>query len=288
MEPSAEPSEAPSDDPTTMPTVFPTYPVCDTDDALNIVFLMDESGSVDSDEWDIIVNFVDRIATYDVAGPSYVSLFEYASLPAFTQFLDWTPVSTGSDDITSALTRNNYNSAGLTYTWDAVNRVLDEFWSYRKNCTDGCETRHDILFLLTDGAPTDDVCPDMNERANTTTVDIVIIGIGTNAEDSDTWMSQIDCLDVADGYQDIYYVEEFETDDFNSIEAVIRNYTCSGEWPASNGSRGGDPWVYDDGSTSLGPVPTTDGPGNGPIDSTPSPVVVDSETTALAFSVATA
>jgi len=280
-QPSAEPSSIPTDLPTEMPTVFPTYTVCDSNDSLNIAFLMDESGSVDEDEWDIIVNFVDRIATFDVAGASYVSLFEYASLPAFTQFLDWTPVSTGSDDISSALTRNNYNSAGLTYTWDAVNRVLDEFWSYRKNCTDGCETRHDILFLLTDGAPTDDVCPDMNERANTTTVDIVIIGIGTNAEESDSWMSQIDCLDVADDYQDIYYVEEFEAGDFNEIEGIIRNYTCSAQYPTTNGTRGGDPWVYDDGSTSLGPVPTTDGSGNAPADSTPSPVA--SETTASAL-----
>jgi len=272
---------APSDSPTAQPTVYPTFAVCDTNDTMNIAFLMDESGSVDSDEWDIIVSFVDRIATFDVAGASYVSLFEYASLVAFTQFLDWTPVESGRDDISNALTRNNYNSAGLTYTWDAVNRVLDEFWSYRKNCTDGCETRHDILFLLTDGAPTDDVCPDMNERANTTTVDIVIIGIGTNAADSDSWMSQIDCLDIADGMTDIYYVEEFETDDFNEIEAVIRNYTCSGEYLATPGDRGGDPWVYDDGSTSLGPVPTSAGTGNAPADSTPSPVA--SETTAAAM-----
>jgi len=226
--------------------------------------------------WDVIVSFVDRIATYDVAGPSYVSLFEYASLPAFTQFLDWTPIATGKDDVTNALERNNYNSAGLTYTWDAVNRVLDEFWSYRKNCTDGCETRHDILFLLTDGAPTDDVCPDMVERANSTTVDIVIVGIGTTAESATNWMNQIECLDIANDYTDIYYVEEFNSGDFNEIEEVIRNYTCSGRYLATPGDRGGAAWVYDDGSIGLGPVPTTDGNGNAPADSTPSPV---SETT---------
>lgn len=231
---------------------------------------MDESGSVDSDEWDVIVTFVDRIATYDVAGASYVSLFEYASLPAFTQFLDWTPIESGRDDITTALERNPYNAAGTTYTWDAVNRVLDEFWHYRKNCTDGCETRHDILFLLTDGAPTDDVCPDMVERANTTTVDIVIIGIGTYADSTTNWMSQIDCLDVANDGEDIYYVTEFEAGDFNAIEGIIRNYTCDGEHPATYGDRGGAPWVYDDGATGLGPVPTTNG-GTAPPDVTPSP-----------------
>jgi len=271
-DPSADPTASPTTaEPTREPTAFPTFPVCDTDDALNIAFLMDESGSVDSDEWDVIVTFVDRIATYDVAGPSYVSLFEYASLVAFTQFLDWTPLESGRTAISNALTRNPYNSVGTTYTWDAVNRVLDEFWHYRKNCTDGCETRHDILFLLTDGAPTDTVCPDMVERANTTTVDIVIIGIGTYADSATNWMSQIDCLDVADDGEDIYYVTEFEAGDFNAIEGVIRNYTCSGEHPASTGDRGGDPWVYDDGSTGLGPVPTANGNGEGPEDVTPSP-----------------
>merc|ERR1719334_2934983 len=173
--------------------------------------------------------------------------------------------------ITNALTRNAYTTTGKTYTWDAVNRVLDEFWSYRKNCTDGCETRHDILFLLTDGAPSDTVCPDMIERANTTTVDIVIIGIGTYAESADNWMSQIECLDVADDYQDIYYVTEFEAGDFNAIEGIIRNYTCNGENPASDGDRGGAPWVYDDGSTGLGPIPTAVA-GGGVADDTPAPV----------------
>lgn len=219
----------------------------------------------------MIVSFVDRIATYDVAGPSYVSLFEYASLPGYSQFLDWTDVETGKDTITSALENNRYSTAGKTYTWDAVNRVLDEFWSYRKNCTDGCETRHDLLFLLTDGTPSDEVCPDMIERANTTTVDIIIIGIGTYAESATNWMSEIDCLDIADDKEDIYYVVEFESDDFNQIEGIIRNYTCNGENPASDGDRGGDVWVYDDGSTGLGPVPTGE-EGNAPDDDTPSPI----------------
>merc|ERR1719385_218803 len=52
----------PSGAPTTIPTVAPTFTVCDSNDSLNIAFLMDESGSVDSDEWDVIVSFVDRIA----------------------------------------------------------------------------------------------------------------------------------------------------------------------------------------------------------------------------------
>merc|ERR1712013_492900 len=170
----AEPTPAPTANPTTAepttaapttaepttlaPSSAPTYVACDTDDAFNIAFVLDGSGSVDSTEWDVILQFVSRIATFDVAGPSYVSLFEYASLVAFTQFQDWTNLAEGESDILTALERNPYNTAGLTYTWDAVNRVLDEFYEYRQTCTDGCDTRKDLLFLLTDGTPTDEVC----------------------------------------------------------------------------------------------------------------------------------
>jgi len=263
---------APVQTTTASPTSAPTFVACATDDALNIAFLLDESGSVDTDEWDVIKTFVDGIATFDVVGPSYVSLFEYASLPAYTQFLTWTSVETGQNAISRSLGRNPYNTAGLTYTWDATNRVLDEFFSYRKNCTDGCDTRQDMLFLLTDGAPTDQVCPDMIARVNQSRVDIVIIGIG---DDAATWMDQVSCLDFKDGGADIFYVTEFDADGFNAIEGLIRNKTCNGLNPAGASDRSGSAWVYDDGSTSLGPVPTGDPDATDrPKDDTPSPLSV--------------
>ena len=130
--PTSEPSDAPTTEPTTaapsvQPSVAPTYEVCNTNDSLNIGFLMDESGSVSSDEWDVMVEFVSRIATYDVAGPSYVALWEFASLVAFDQFLEFTEVSmdrSGVTTVTDALDSNNYNAAGTTETWDAVNRFV--------------------------------------------------------------------------------------------------------------------------------------------------------------------
>jgi len=257
---------------TAAPSSAPTFTACDTDDAFNIAFLLDESGSVSTDEWDVIKTFVDRIATFDVAGPSFVSLFEYASLPAYTQFLGWTSVETGAAAISRALGRNPYNTAGLTYTWDAVNRVLDEFFDYRQNCTDGCDTRADLLFLLTDGAPTDSVCDDMIPRVNASRVDIVIVGIGNDAA---TWMGEIDCLDFKDNGNDIFFVTEFDSDGFNAIEGLIRAKTCNGQNPAGDSDRSGSPWVYADGSTSLGPVPTGDPDVTSrPKDDTPSPLSV--------------
>jgi len=245
---------------------------CDTNDAFNIAFLLDESGSVSIDEWDVILQFVARIASFDVAGPSYVSLFEYASLVAYLQFQEWTNVVTGYADITRSLEKNPYNEAGKTYTWDAVNRVLDEFYEYRQTCDDGCDTRKDLLFLMTDGTPTDTVCPDMIARVNQSSVDIVIIGIGA---DADTWMDAVACLDYRDDGADIFYVTDIQkSDDFNAIEGMIRAKTCTGENPAGLSDRSGEPWVYEDGNIGLGPVPTASGENDAPMDDTPAPIEV--------------
>lgn len=225
---------------------------------------------MDTDEWDVILQFVARIASFDVAGPSFVSLFEFASLVAYTQFQNWINLETGSADIQRSLEKNPYNTAGLTYTWDAVNRVLDEFYEYRQTCTDGCDTRKDLLFLITDGTPTDSVCPDMIARVNQSSVDIVIIGIGDDAE---TWMDAVACLDYRDDGDDIFYVTDIQnSDDFNAIEGMIRAKTCTGENPAGLSDRSGEPWVYEDGNIGLGPVPTASGENDAPKDDTPSPI----------------
>ena len=63
---------------------------CTSTDALNIGFLLDESGSINSGEWGLITQFVERIISFDVSPESYVSLWEFASLPGYKQFLDWT------------------------------------------------------------------------------------------------------------------------------------------------------------------------------------------------------
>jgi len=219
------------------------------------------------------VDFVSRIATYDFAGPSYVSLWEFASLVAFDQFLDFTHLEedrSGVDTVTTALDTNNYNDVGTTETWDAVNRALDYFWNYRKNCTDGCDTRNDILFVFTDGTPTDasghDACPDLIPRLNQSDVDIVVVAVGESEADIDEWIDSVTCLDVADGGKDIYRVTEFTDAAFRSLEELVRNKTCNGLNPPGVSDRGGSPWVYENGATGLGPVPTSGGGGTAPVD----------------------
>merc|ERR1740123_1890110 len=129
-----------------------------------------------------------------------------------------------------------------------------------------------MLFLMTDGAPTDTVCDDMIPRVNASRVDIVIVGIGNDAA---TWMDQIDCLDFKDNGDDIFFVTEFDSDGFNAIEGLIREKTCNGQNPAGDSDREGEAWVYADGSVGLGPVPTGDPDATSkPKDDTPAPIAV--------------
>jgi len=277
-----DPTTDPTTEPSMAPSAAPTFSVCTTDDALNIAFLMDESGSVSKDQWDLMVALVERVATYDVADTSYVSLFEFASLPTFTQFLDWTHVAFGKTAISNALNNNIHTTMGDTGTWDAVNRVLDEFQVYRENCGNGCDRRKDVLFLMTDGLPTTtgnanyrDVCPDLIPRVNSSNVDIVVIGVG----DVSAFIDKVSCLDVRDDETEVYVVDDFNLTQFIELERKIREKTCSGLFPAGDSDRIGSPWTYEDGNSSLGPVPTTDPDGFGPRNDTAGDDEADATTT---------
>ena len=254
----------PTTNPTTSrPTLAPTYMACDTDDAFNIAFVLDESGSVDIDEWGIIIQFVERLITFDVSPVSYVSLFEFASLANYRQFLKWTgPKSITEQTMINALYTNPYNPSGQTETWDAVNRVLDNFHDYKQNCDDNCYQRSDILFLVTDGEPTGNtVCPDMIPRMQLSNVDIVVILIDPNGDIDET---KVSCLDVQNNGMDVIKLPSFDSDDFNAIEARIRDKICNGENPEFNGERPVyNPWIYENGTIGLGPIPTRSGGGLG-------------------------
>merc|ERR1719464_1350862 len=110
----------------------------------------------------------------------------------------------------------------------------------------------------------------MIPRVNQSSVDIVIVGIGADAEN---WMDAVACLDYRDDGEDIFYVTDIQnSDDFNAIEGMIRAKTCTGTNPAGESDRSGEPWVYEDGNIGLGPVPTASGENEAPKDDTPSPI----------------
>eukprot|EP01084_Bolivina_argentea_P040554 74933_1 len=232
-------------------------PVCETEDAFNIAWLLDESGSVDLDEWNNVLSFVNRIHERDLPATSYSTLFEYASYAGFEHFLHWSPVEDENGDrsvFTQATESNHYNKGGLTYTWDAVNRVLDAFWDYRFSCDDGCEQRSDVLIVMTDGRPTDTVCDDIVPRLEQTDIDVIVIGVNMTQSQIDS----ISCLDVKDGGADMLIVSSYSEIDMESLELEVRNRVCTGDNLVGPGVRplDGTQWVYENGEIGLGPVPT--------------------------------
>jgi len=100
---------------------------------------------------------------------------------------------------------------------------------------------------------------------SSTWVDIVVVAIGETEDDVNEWLHNVTCLDVADDEKDIFVVTEFTDAGFRELEALIRNKTCTGTNVAID-SYLGEQWTYDDGSTSLGNVPTASGDGSAPVD----------------------
>ena len=165
-----------------------------------------------------------------------------------------------------ALDDNNYMDGGLRTTWDAVNRVLDEFYNLNSQCGSGTDpaeffscNRNDVLILFTDGEPTDQsVCPDMKPRVqfendDGRSMDFVVVFINPGGVNN---VSSVSCLDYLDGGVDVVEITEFTNSALNEIEGVIRAATCNDENPQTEGLPPEDRWTYDGGSNTLPPVPT--------------------------------
>eukprot|EP01084_Bolivina_argentea_P119565 211975_1 len=197
-----------------------TFPECTSDVALDIIFLMDESGSIGENEWQTMVSFVKRVIRDDINDASYVSLVEYGSISDFNVFGRFSRATQANKQtLLNALDNNVFSSTGYTYTADAITKTLPLF-------ADGSDTRRDLLFLLTDGVPTDQICPDLEVAVRNSAVEIVVIGIGSDdGLDELTWTNSIDC--VCDVGTNAFFVEEFSTKEFNRIEADLRGKTCT-------------------------------------------------------------
>eukprot|EP01084_Bolivina_argentea_P278904 476689_1 len=202
-----------------------TFPVCSSNEALDIIFLMDESGSIDENEWGIIVNFVNRLIEYDVNDNSYVSLFEYSSTTKFQQFSNFIlSNNNGKQSLINAMNNNPWVIGGYTFTGDAMIKTIKTFNDYNAN-NDANNDRNNVLFLITDGEPTDTVCTtELYSLLSISDIRIVLIGVGSGLT-PDTWTNSMDCLVNHDG-SNVFYVAQFDSDAFNEIEAELRQITC--------------------------------------------------------------
>jgi hypothetical protein len=190
-------------------------PECARDAALDIAFLLDESGSIDAVEWQTMIDFVAQLIRRDINDASYVSLMEYANQEDFDQFLAFTSTagSNKEDIIINALQTNAYTSTGATYTGYAIQRAIEAFAAWDAS-DDPNNERPNLLLVVTDGIPSVPVCSDASNVFNVESVEVVIVGIGQQLTQIE---QEFGCL-YDDVNTDVFLIESFTADDFYAKE----------------------------------------------------------------------
>eukprot|EP00483_Globobulimina_turgida_P002289 UN02291 len=211
--PTKQPTSAPTD-----PTPFCTLPPCITDIALDIAFLIDDSGSVNDDEFKVMIDFIKHLIVRDINAVSYVSLYSYSDMTDFKQLADFTEKDVvGEAYLLNVLTNHN-RDAGYTYTGDAIKKTLGYFDAYPSN------DRLDLLFVLTDGVSYDIVC-DVVSVSDIGNVEIVLVGVGEEIDIQILSNQNYNCLydNVA---KDVFYIDQFSEQSFNEKEYELRLRMC--------------------------------------------------------------
>lgn len=150
------------------------------DCGLDLVFLVDESGSVGQDNFDILKDFMNRIIQHLNIGPrdNQVGIATYAST-AQREF-DLDSYST-KPSLIHAVRNISYNHSGLSFVSRGLRLVANNFF----NGTHGDRANHpNVLIILTDGDPLDPSRAKLEASSlESRGVEIFVVGIsrdGTN------------------------------------------------------------------------------------------------------------
>lgn len=181
---------------------------------IDIVFLLDRSGSVTQEGWDLQTSYIDSLIDSLTYVERNISLVSFASdVTTHHSFSDEQTYSA----LSTALYSINY-SHGRTHTKSGINASLDVFAADSKN-----NKKHIVMF--TDGNPTShrdpqrdqSVCRDsaMKDKLDASGVGMTVVGIGTNWN-SDT----LTCL-VDDSTSGLIYANDFQLDSLNSVSVNI-------------------------------------------------------------------
>jgi len=191
---------------------------CETTAEYSVQFLIDESGSVPEDGYELSIDLVQDLIRDDISPQAKISVFEFASgvqtIYRFNQLQN--PRQPMINVIESAV----YNS-GVTNTYAAVNDGINEF---RRALTDGDIDAADpkLLVLLTDGkpccTPAANPCP-LKSDLDDLGIQVIIIGVGSFDR------TNVDCLAVNDD-DSVIEVEDFTAEAFTAVEDEIAETTC--------------------------------------------------------------
>ncbi len=184
-----------------------------TGDNLEIVFVMDASGSVGSAGWAIEKNFVSDLLGEAAIADSDIGIVSFAS----GSWKDWYLNDDQTKTVIQSFTQSMSFTGGATYTLSAMEDALDIFQSSSQ--TDP----NRVIVLITDGNPnpskSEDPCggtsraQNMRAELGVFEVKTVIIGVGTSWDPT-----RLSCL-VNDPATDI-----IEASSFNELDISIFDF----------------------------------------------------------------
>jgi hypothetical protein len=227
------------------PPVPPVPPTCEFSECentvfdYNILFILDESGSVKADNYDNSIDFTKALIKNDVTASSAVSVYSFSNaVDTIWQFDDDQSSRAG---VLNALETNKaaygQYQGQCTDTLSALEAGISEF----ENSATVSASDTNFLFLVTDGTPCCgcglssstchvDVCgssgANVRQRLAAYNVRVFTMGIGSFD------ITQIECISEAD---DVYLVSGFTSDDFTKLEEIARPDLCPAHSPTRRG-----------------------------------------------------
>jgi len=179
---------------------------------INAAYVIDESGSVGYSNYMTSLDFVENMVRHDINDVSTISMLAFASgNDRLYSFADSQNDQRAGAIAAITAERNDYNG-GMTYTATALKEMVAE---YRAQTT---PSENNILFLMTDGYPTTDVCGE-RQSIDDAGIRVIIVGVssGFNA-------AKVSCL-VRDN-SDIKTVAKFDPKLFYLMESQLRSVVC--------------------------------------------------------------
>ncbi|XP_062607614.1 integrin alpha-2-like [Saccostrea cucullata] len=171
------------------------------DCGLDLVFLVDQSGSVGSDNFEMLKDYIFKTIQFLNIGPhsDQVGVVTYATLPQLEFTLNTYPHQLS---LLKAVQNISYNHPGLTMTASGLQFVRENLF----NVTNGDRPGHpNVLVLLTDGRPMNSIHATLEaEKLKNQSVEIFVIGISKN-------FNRQDSLDIATDSNHVLSLADFGT-----------------------------------------------------------------------------
>ena len=198
--------------------IYITEPECDVAVPYNVVFIIDESGSVGSSGYAASIDFVEDIIE-EITEDSKIAIFEFSTVVDIIWLFSDT--QSPRDDMIAALKGDTF-AGSLTDTYAAVNSAINEY--ERAMYAGELAPGNRLIFLLTDGVPvasSGDVC-DLKDDLDDNDITVYIIAVGSFSS------SSISCL-VDDTSEQIIAISGFDEASFAYVEDTLQQVICPEE-----------------------------------------------------------